>query len=184
MVLFNQANNKYASKGCSPAEELEQLCLHLRMGNDQPRHLSSEDRELIGNLFFFTNVAIVVQWLRLLEHSSPEDRGAAQLRADFEKLIFSHVSGKQRALAVEHMRSLIQLTIELQAIVDDKSMSKEELSRRMLGWCRKWLGAASPDPNFVYRVGIVDDLTLLTLVHRSIGTLGAEVQAILSGTQS
>lgn len=183
MPFISRATKGHAPRKLSPAEELEQLCLRPRVGEDQPRHLSTGDRELIGNLFYFTNVAIVIHWLRLLEHNSPENQGIAQLLTDFEELTFSAIPEKHRLLAVEHLNSLMKLTIELQAIADDESMSKAECSSKMLGWCRKWLGTVSADPDFVYRVGIADNLTLLTLVHQSIGALGTNIQTILFGSQ-
>jgi hypothetical protein len=179
MALSNQSHQEQEPLGRSSAEELDLSCLRLRIGEDQPRHLPGQERGLIGNLLYFTNVAIVIQWLRLLERESGT-AGVEQLLTDFERLVFADVSESRRPILIEHLDSLIKLTVELQQFSDNKSMSKEECSSKMLGWCRKWLGTVSTDENFPYRVGIAENLTLLTLVHRSIGELGGQIQAILS----
>ena len=151
-----------------------------RIGIEQTTfpELDKQYLQSINLLLHFTKAAIVVHWLRIIDHRYSDPRAKAIL-GTFERLTFSSVPSDNKTIAVLHVENLVKATLNLEQIMHDKTISQQDWSRLMLQWCKKWLGLVDTDSLFLNHVTLIYGMDLMIYLRDSMQLLGNAVESVV-----
>lgn len=122
-------------------------------------------RPSVNANFKFTKAAIIIQWLRILEQNPSSSIRARAVLGEFERLTFSTFQPEERSWLVDHIRKLVTLTNAINAFMEDKSMSKDEVGSKGFEIAESWFKLVLDDQNLVARACIMHGAALILLLH-------------------
>ncbi|MGC1463591.1 MAG: hypothetical protein WA802_15415 [Terracidiphilus sp.] len=138
-------------------------------------------RRSLNMNFYLTRVAIIIQWLRILERSTTDQSGVKAVLDEFERLTFSQLPAEGRLLLVDHIRELITLTVDLRKFAENKALSQVEISQQMLHLSREWFGLITDDEDFLNYASLMHGAPLLLSVNSEMQVIGEWVEAAMFG---
>jgi hypothetical protein len=105
----------------------------------------------IAGIIFLTKIATAIQWIRIVTNNARYPEKWERVQEELERLVFPP-DPLEGVDLVSYINQLIQMTIELQAIIRDVSVTDSMtalLGKRTLNWCREWLGPVSDDADLL-----------------------------------
>lgn len=133
----------------------------------------------INLLIFLTRFAIITNWLRRVEESSPDFARAAAVLDAFQNMTFSTMPNELRPEFFIYIQSLTASVTELHEIVGEKNVPSADISRRMLRWCKGWLAIVLDDEAFLKQTSLLWGAPFFAYVHGAMGSLAKSVEAVL-----
>jgi hypothetical protein len=137
----------------------------------------------INNVLFFTNAAIIINWLRLVQSQSNLQR-PTEILTRFERLIFPQIPTQYGIELVDYINDLTSQITVVQEIASDKAASEQQFITRVTDWSRTFLSPVSDDiqviEHLVWRCGV----QLFGYVHEATSELANSVSQILYGNKA
>jgi hypothetical protein len=180
MRSFNKAADK---KLLSPKDGAATLiaCAQIRMDSSNLAKITTDPETLnsINFLIYLTRFAIITNWLRLAENSSPMNGRAKAVLETFEEMTLSTMPNEGRSVFAGYIQNLTTSVTELHQIVSTKNVSETDVNGKVLRWCKGWLGNISEDETFLKSTSILWGGAFFAYVHEAMGSLTRSVEAVL-----
>jgi hypothetical protein len=142
------------------------------------------ERPTVSLNYYLTKAAIIIQWLRILEHDAACKGRAREVLDEFEQLTFSPLPAGKRAYIVEHIRKLISLVSEINRLMENRSLSEVEIGATGFSVAERWFGTAFDDEDLVIRATVVSGAELISILHDEMRVAGQRVEEAAFGRGS
>jgi hypothetical protein len=161
----------------SPEAEAAKLDSYARKGIGEEYFLDFDpkNRPTVSLNFCLTRAAIIIQWLRILERHPSAPCRARPILDEFERLTFSPLPAEKRPYIIEHVRKLMKLASEINALMGNQSLSEVEAGKQGFAVSERWFGTAFDDQDFVLRTSLMYGAELVSRFHKEMERIGEMV---------
>jgi hypothetical protein len=178
--------DKFGKRGNLPSVEFAAKALDAAArstgldGDSFPRMDPDQVAE-ITILAYMTRAAIVTHWLQLVAKDTSSKERAKKISDEFERLMFSQLPLDAQLRLAAYIQRLIPLTIELRQFIENKKLSKSEITQGMLRWPKEWLGILYTDESRLTYTALMHGMDIIKYVNDSTARLGAKVETFMWG---